>query len=106
MATIWTSGIFARDPGSGAARWFVPVNPHDLYRARRRASNLVVDLDWHGTPRRLLVHPDGNGRVYVIDRASGELLSAEAFVPTNATKSVDLGKRILDGRTKCSTSTS
>jgi glucose dehydrogenase len=36
------------------------------------------------------VHVDGNGRVYVIERASGKLLSAEAFAPTNATKGVDL----------------
>ena len=91
----WTSGLFARDPASGAARWFLPVNPHDLYALGAGPSNLVIDLDWQGKPRHLLVHPDGNGRVYVVDRGSGELLSAEAFVPTNATKSVDLATRIL-----------
>ena len=26
-----TSGLFARDAATGAARWFVPINPHDLY---------------------------------------------------------------------------
>lgn len=91
----WTSGLFARDPESGAARWFLPVNPHDLYALGASPSNLVIDLDWHGKPRHLLVHPDGNGRVYVVDPSSGELLSAEAFVPTNATRSVDLATRIL-----------
>ncbi len=91
----WTSGLFARDPASGAARWFLPVNPHDLYALGASPSNLVIDLDWQGAPRHLLVHPDGNGRVYVVDRGSGELLSAEPFIPTNATKSVDLATQIL-----------
>lgn len=86
----WTSGILARDTADGAMRWFLPVNPHDLYALGAGPSNLLIDRDWHGTPRRLLIHPDGNGRVYVVDRNDGALLSAEAFVPTNATTGVDL----------------
>ena len=27
----WTSGIFARDPDTGEARWFYQISPHDLY---------------------------------------------------------------------------
>jgi lanthanide-dependent methanol dehydrogenase len=27
----WTSGLFARDSATGAARWFTPLNPRDLY---------------------------------------------------------------------------
>ena len=27
----WTAGIFARDPDTGAARWFYQASPHDLY---------------------------------------------------------------------------
>ena len=48
--------------------------------------------------RHLLIHPDGNGRVYVIDRDSGEMLSARPSCPTNATKGVDLADRHADPR--------
>ncbi|MBV8915797.1 MAG: PQQ-binding-like beta-propeller repeat protein [Acetobacteraceae bacterium] len=87
----WTSGLFARDAASGAVRWFLPVNPHDQYALGAGPSNLLVDLG----ARKLLVHPDGNGRVYVIDRSSGKLLSAAAFVPTNASTGVDLETGLL-----------
>ncbi|WP_456316255.1 outer membrane protein assembly factor BamB family protein [Teichococcus oryzae] len=85
----WTSGLFARDAGSGMARWFLPINTHDLYALGAAAPSLLLDREWEGRPRQLLVHPNGNGHVYVIDRGSGELLSAEAFAPVNATAGVD-----------------
>jgi PQQ-dependent dehydrogenase (methanol/ethanol family) len=87
----WTSGLFARDPATGAARWFLPVNPHDLYALGAGPSNLLADI----SGRQLLIHPDGNGRVYVVDPTDGRLASAEAFVPTNATSGVDLATRTL-----------
>ena len=85
----WTSGLFARDAATGTARWFLPINAHDLYALGATAPSLLLEGEWEGRPRQLLVHPDGNGYVYVIDRASGELLSAEAFAPVNAASGVD-----------------
>ena len=37
----WTAGLFARDPDTGAARWFVGFAPHDL-------SGLDAPLRSHG----------------------------------------------------------
>jgi alcohol dehydrogenase (cytochrome c) len=76
----WTSGLFARETAGGAARWFVPINPHDRYGFGAVAPNLLVDHTWHGAARHLLVHPDSNGRVYVLDQGTGEVLSDAAFV--------------------------
>jgi PQQ-dependent dehydrogenase (methanol/ethanol family) len=47
---------------------------------------------------KVLVHPDRNGYVYVIDRTNGEVLSADPFGPTNTTRGVDLktGRPILN----------
>ena len=33
---------------------------------------------WNGQPRKVLVRPERNGYVYVLDRATGEVLSADA----------------------------
>ena len=38
----------------------------------------------------MLIHPDANGMVYLLDRSSGQILSAQAFVDVNATEGVDL----------------
>jgi PQQ-dependent dehydrogenase (methanol/ethanol family) len=85
----WTSGVFARDAATGDARWFVPVNSHDLYALGAGGSLLPAQLDWRGERRNVLIHPDANGQVYVLDRASGHILSAAPFVAVNATDGVD-----------------
>jgi len=38
----------------------------------------------------VLVHPDRNGYLYVLDRATGEVLSADPFVPVTTSGGVDL----------------
>lgn len=86
----WTSGLFAREAATGAARWFTSINAHDLYGLGGTAPTLMLNRTWQGTPRRLLVHPDANGYVYLLDRDDGTILSAAPFVPVNATTGVDL----------------
>lgn len=51
---------------------------------------MLLELDVKGTKRPVLVHADRNGYVYVIDRASGEVLSAEPFVKVTTTLGIDL----------------
>jgi PQQ-dependent dehydrogenase (methanol/ethanol family) len=87
----WTSGIFARDPATGAARWFYQFSPHDLYDWDGVNENVLVTLPLGGEPRRVLLHPDRNGFLYVIDRATGEVLSTGKYFPHgNAMLGVDL----------------
>jgi PQQ-dependent dehydrogenase (methanol/ethanol family) len=89
-ANYFTAGVFARDAATGAARWFVPINPHDLYGLGAKGSLIAADLRWQGHDRAVLIHPDANGMVYVLDRASGTILSANPFLTVNATEGVDV----------------
>jgi PQQ-dependent dehydrogenase (methanol/ethanol family) len=86
----WTATIFARDPDTGQARWAVQWNPHDLYDYDGVNENVLVELNLQGRPRKVLLHPDRNGYVYVVDRATGEILSAKPFVAVTTTRGVDL----------------
>jgi PQQ-dependent dehydrogenase (methanol/ethanol family) len=86
----WASGIFARDPRTGKARWFTPINPGDPYAFGAAGSLIAAELPWGGKARSLLIHPDANGTVYVLDRASGAILAADPFLATNAAKGPDL----------------
>ena len=86
----WTAGVFARDADTGDARWFYQLNPHDLYDYDGVNENVLVTLAVGGRDRRVLLHPDRNGYLYVIDRATGEVLSARPFVHVNTVSSVDL----------------
>ena len=88
----WTAGLFAREAGTGAARWFVPVNPHDLYGLGATAANALAEHDWHCARRPLLIHPDGNGYIYVLDRRTGEILAAQPFGRINAMTDIDIAQ--------------
>jgi lanthanide-dependent methanol dehydrogenase len=86
----WTSTVFARRPATGEAVWAYQFNPHDEHDYDAVNEMVLVDLPWQGRPRKVLLHPDRNGRMYVLDRATGEVLSAEAFVHVNTSTGVDL----------------
>jgi PQQ-dependent dehydrogenase (methanol/ethanol family) len=86
----WTSGIFARDIDTGEARWYYQWSPHDLFDHDGINENVLLDLDMNGTTRKVLVHPDRNGYMYVVDRTSGEILSASPFAHITSSKGVDL----------------
>jgi PQQ-dependent dehydrogenase (methanol/ethanol family) len=86
----WTSSIFARDPDDGLARWAHQIVPHDMWDYDEIMENVLVDMEWGGRLRKLLLHPGRTGFVFVFDRESGELLSAESFQPLNWASGYDL----------------
>ncbi len=86
----WTAGLFARDIDSGEAVWFYQMSPHDLYDYDGVNENILLDLPIQGSNRKVLVHPDRNGYVYVIDRTTGQVLSASVFAPITTSTGVDL----------------
>ena len=86
----WTCGIFARNPETGEARWFYQWSPHDVHDWDGINEQILLDLDLNGSKRKVLVRCERNGYVYVMDRLSGEVLSATPFVHITTTKGVDL----------------
>jgi PQQ-dependent dehydrogenase (methanol/ethanol family) len=94
-ANKWTSGIFARSPRDGQARWFYQYSPHDLHDYDGVNENILLDIPFKGRQRKVLVHPDRNGYVYVMDRMNGQVLSAEPFVHITTTEGVDLSTGAL-----------
>jgi PQQ-dependent dehydrogenase (methanol/ethanol family) len=89
-ANKWTAGIFARKPDTGEAVWFYQWTPHDLHDYDGVNENVLLDLEIGGKPRQVLVHPERNGYVYVLDRATGRVLSADPFVHVTTSHGVDL----------------
>ncbi|MGH6648236.1 methanol/ethanol family PQQ-dependent dehydrogenase [Aquabacterium sp.] len=98
----WTAGIFARKPDSGEAVWFYQYAPHDLHDYNGTNENVLLDLVIKSVKRKVLVHPDRNGYVYVLDRASGEVVSATPFVKVTTSTGIDLksGKPKLNPATE------
>jgi PQQ-dependent dehydrogenase (methanol/ethanol family) len=86
----WTAGVFARDPDTGMARWAYQWSPHDVHDYDGINENVLLDLPIGGRTRKVLVRPERNGYVYVVDRATGQVLSADTFVHVTASLGVDL----------------
>ena len=87
----WSSSIIARDADTGMARWAFQISPHDAWDYDEVMENILVDMEWDGSMRKLLIHPGRTGFVFVLDRISGELLAADSFVAsTNWATGFDL----------------
>jgi len=94
----WTASVFARNPDTGMAKWALQYNPHDLHDYDGVNEHVLVDLTIKGQKRKALIHPERNGFMYVMDRLTGEILSAEPFVHNTSIQHIDLqtGKPVLN----------
>jgi PQQ-dependent dehydrogenase (methanol/ethanol family) len=94
----WTSTLFARDPDTGEAVWAYQMNPHDIHDYDGVNESVLIEVPWKGRLRKALLHPDRNGYVYLMDRTTGEVLSANPFVHITSSHGVDVrsGELTLD----------
>lgn len=86
----WSCGLFARNADTGEAVWYYQFSPHDLYDHDGINENVLVDLPINGQTRKVVLRPDRNGYIYVLDRSTGQVLSATPYVHITATSGVDL----------------
>jgi PQQ-dependent dehydrogenase (methanol/ethanol family) len=86
----WSSTIFARDADTGEAVWADQLNPHDLYDYDEINENLLLDLPINGQTKHVLVHPGRDGFMFVIDRQTGQIYSADKYDTQTSMSSFDL----------------
>ena len=93
---LYSSSVVALDPATGRLRWHFQFTPHDLHDWDANQPPMLVDANFRGRARKLLVVANRNGFFYVLDRLTGRMLMAEPFVK-NLTWSSGIGP---DGRPK------
>ncbi len=91
---LYTDCVLALDPDTGKLKWHYQFTPHDTNDWDATEPNVLVDADYNGKPRKLLLHADRNGFFYVFDRTNGELLLGKPFMH-RVTWASEIGK---DGR--------
>ncbi|HTV51878.1 MAG TPA: PQQ-binding-like beta-propeller repeat protein, partial [Steroidobacteraceae bacterium] len=89
-ANEWSCAVFARDPDTGQAKWAFQFGAHDAWDYDEIMENIAIDMPFQGQMRKLLLHPGRSGFMYVLDRQTGELLSAPIYAPTNWAHGYDL----------------
>jgi lanthanide-dependent methanol dehydrogenase len=86
----WTAGLFARDLRTGEARWFYQSSPHDLFDHDDVNESILLDMPVAGRRRQVLVRPGRTGFMYVMDRRTGQVLSADPYAHVNSIHGIDL----------------
>ena len=86
---LYLSSIVALRPDTGDYVWHYQTTPGDSWDYTATQHIVLADLEIDGEPRKLLMQAPKNGFFYVLDRETGELVSAEAFVPVNWASGID-----------------
>ena len=96
---LFLSSILALDPDTGEIVWHYQTTPGDNWDFTATQHIVLADLEWEGGTRKVLMQAPKNGFFYVLDRQTGELLSAEDYVTVTWAKGVDLetGRPIPSG---------
>src|ERR1700676_5348833 len=96
---LYTDCVLALDPDAGKLKWHFQFTPHDLYDYDATETPVIVDAEYQGSPRKLLVKANRNGFFYVLDRVDGKFLSAVPFVEKlNWAKGINAsGRPIITG---------
>ncbi len=87
---MWTATLFARDADTGQAVWADQLGPHDLWDYDEINESILTDMNIGGKPRHVLIHPDRNGFMYVVDRTNGQIFSADKFDSVTSASGVNL----------------
>lgn len=84
---LFAASIVALDADTGEYRWHYQTTPGDTWDYDAASDMILTTVPVDGKPRSLLLQAGKNGFFYVIDRATGKLVSADAIgKPTWAQK--------------------
>jgi len=77
---LFLSSIVALRPDSGEYVWHYQVVPAESWDYTATQHMILADIVWQGVPRKVLMQAPKSGFFMIIDRESGEFLSARPFV--------------------------
>jgi alcohol dehydrogenase (cytochrome c) len=86
---LYTCSIVALNPDTGKLTWSFQPSPHDTHDWDAVETPVLVDADFHGQPRKMLMQTSRNGYFFVLDRVTGENLLTAPFGPVNWALGVD-----------------
>jgi quinohemoprotein ethanol dehydrogenase len=95
---LYAASILAVHADSGAMAWYYQTVPGDRWDFDSTQKLVLAQVLMGGRPRQVLMQAAKNGFYYVLDRATGELLSAHNFAFVNWTRGIDpkSGRPIAD----------
>ena len=90
---LYSDSVVALDADTGELKWHFQFTPNDAYDYDAVQIPVLVDLEWRGEPRKLMLWANRNGFFYVLDRSTGEFLQGTPFVKVNWASGLDANGR-------------
>ncbi|RDI38257.1 PQQ-dependent dehydrogenase, methanol/ethanol family [Gluconacetobacter liquefaciens] len=96
---LFLSSIVAINPDTGKYVWHYQTTPGDAWDMTATQHMILADLPIDGVDRKVIMQAPKNGFFYVLDRATGKLISAEKYAPVNWASKIDLktGRPVFTG---------
>jgi alcohol dehydrogenase (cytochrome c) len=79
---LYTCAMVAVNVDTGKMAWYYQTSPHDTHDWDSAQTPVMVDADFNGKPRKLLVTASRNGYFFTLDRVTGEHLVTGKFSDT------------------------
>ncbi len=76
---LYACSVLALDPATGKLKWYFQFTPHDVHDWDATETPVLVDAQFRGRMRKLLIQANRNAFFYVLDRETGEFLLGKAF---------------------------
>src|SRR5262245_24893420 len=84
---LYADSLIAVDVDTGTLRWHFQFTPHDVNDIDATEIPILIDADFRGRPRKLLLFANRTGFFYIFDRAPGAYLHPSQFaLQTRATR--------------------
>jgi alcohol dehydrogenase (cytochrome c) len=86
---LYTCSVVALDADTGKLKWHFQFTPHDINDWDSAQVGVLADMNWLGTPRKVLMWANRNGFFYVLDRETGAFLKGFPYVKVNWASGLD-----------------
>ena len=87
---LFVSSILALKPDTGEYVWHYQTTPGESWDYTATQHIMLADLKIAGKDHKVLMQAPKNGFFYVLDRASGQLISAKPYAPITWATGVDM----------------
>ncbi len=77
---LYTCSLIALDLDTGKLKWYFQFTPHDTHDWDAQSWPVLIDMEWKGQMRKVVLHANRNGFFYVLDRTTGEFLRASQLI--------------------------
>jgi alcohol dehydrogenase (cytochrome c) len=92
---LYSNSVVALDVDTGKLAWHYQFTPHDELDYDSTQVPVLADIDWRGTPWKVMLWANRNGILYVLDRVTGKLLFGKPYVNHNWFGGFDATGRLL-----------